>query len=359
MLADDMRVLVLKTGALGDVLRTTSILPGLKEVHPDLHLTWVTAPAAKSLVDRHPLVDRVLCVSPKDAPAVAELGRGLEPEEAFGWVLSFDDEEPLCRLASEVQAKRISGAYLDGSGQRVYSDDVEPWFGMGLLSRDGKEAADRRKVENTRSHPQIFADMLGIPMGRPELPLSDQAFTEAHSFAADAQLQKRGLVIGLNTGAGGRWRTKAMDEDQVIALARRLNDELKGQVTFLLLGGPDESRRNGRLFTALSDAGHGVVDAGSTNSLESFAAKVSLCDLLVVSDSMALHIALARSIPLVSFFAPTSAAEIELYGLGEKVISTSPDYCSYRPDADNSSITAERVGDAVLRVLAQRRSATG
>ena len=37
---------------------------------------------------------------------------------------------------------------------------------------------------------------------------------------------------------------------------------------------------------------------------------------------------------------------------GEKVASTSPDYCSYRPDADNSSITPERLVEAALRVLA-------
>ena len=53
----------------------------------------------------------------------------------------------------------------------------------------------------------------------------------------------------------------------------------------------------------------------------------------------------------MAFFAPTSAAEIELYGLGEKVASTAPDYCSYRADADNASITAERLCAAVLRVL--------
>ena len=53
----------------------------------------------------------------------------------------------------------------------------------------------------------------------------------------------------------------------------------------------------------------------------------------------------------MAFFAPTSAAEIELYGRGEKVVSTAPDYCSYRPDADNRSLTAERLAAAVARVL--------
>jgi heptosyltransferase-2 len=52
---------------------------------------------------------------------------------------------------------------------------------------------------------------------------------------------------------------------------------------------------------------------------------------------------------VVAFFAPTSAAEIELYGRGEKVQSTAPDACSYRPDADNATLTVERLAPAVLR----------
>ena len=67
----------------------------------------------------------------------------------------------------------------------------------------------------------------------------------------------------------------------------------------------------------------------------------------------------ALGVPLVSFFAPTSAAEIELYDLGEKVVSTASDACSYRPDADNRSITPERLADAALRELARRLPRTG
>jgi hypothetical protein len=55
---------------------------------------------------------------------------------------------------------------------------------------------------------------------------------------------------------------------------------------------------------------------------------------------------------MVTFFAPTSAAEIDLFGLGEKVASTSADYCSYRAEVDRSTITVERLVAASLRVLA-------
>jgi heptosyltransferase II len=97
------------------------------------------------------------------------------------------------------------------------------------------------------------------------------------------------------------------------------------------------------------------VDAGVDNALLDFAALVRLCDVVLTSDSLALHVALARDVRAVAFFAPTSAAEIEMFGLGEKVVSTAPDACSYRPDADTSSLTPERIASAVVRQLGERR----
>jgi heptosyltransferase-2 len=120
----------------------------------------------------------------------------------------------------------------------------------------------------------------------------------------------------------------------------------------VVFGGSDERRRNFELVRLLTGRVR-VVDAGVDNALLDFAALVGRCDLLLTSDSLALHVALARAVRVVAFFAPTSAAEIELYGLGEKVVSTAPDACSYRPDADTSTLTTERIAGAVLRQLEQ------
>ena len=351
------RILIIKTGALGDVLRTTSILPGLHQRFPDTQVTWLTAPAALPLVERHPGVERSLTVDPKDTSGVKAVSKQLA-EERFEWVLSLDDEEPLCALASAQNCVRLSGAFLDENGEREYSEDVAEWFDMGLLSHLGKTEADRKKVSNQRSHPQIYADMFGIDLGQPELPLMQGELDGAEKFYSSSGLGEKGVVIGLNTGAGGRWSSKTMPVHEVVRLIAYLTRSLASQVHFLVLGGGAESDRNSEIVMRSQGLGETVhvVDGGSNNELGQFAALVDRVDLLVTSDSLALHLAIARRRPMVSFFAPTSAAEIEQYGLGEKVISTSADYCSYQKDADNSSITAERVGEAALRVLGTRVS---
>jgi heptosyltransferase-2 len=349
-------VLIQKTAALGDVLRTTSILPGLAATVPGARITWLTAPGAVDLVRTHPLVHAVETVDVRDRADVERAAARLARTE-WTRVISLDDEEPLCALASRLRTAQLSGAFLDARGRRAYTPDVAPWFDMGLLSVHGKAEADRRKVQNTKSHPQIYAEMLGIPMGRPRLELTAEARDFGRGFARRHALAQRRPVIGLNTGAGGRWTSKQLPVERTVELARYLAERLPAGTTFVVLGGDSEAERNARILDGLARAGLGAraVDAGTANPLLDFAAIVGQCDLLITSDSLALHLAVALDVPLVAFFAPTSAAEIELYGLGRKVSSTAPDACSYRTDADTRSLTAERLGGAALAVLARGR----
>ncbi|MCX7610459.1 MAG: lipopolysaccharide heptosyltransferase family protein, partial [Ignavibacterium sp.] len=54
------KILIIKLDAVGDVLRTTSILPGLKEKYPQGHITWLTRENAKEIFYNNNFVDRVL-----------------------------------------------------------------------------------------------------------------------------------------------------------------------------------------------------------------------------------------------------------------------------------------------------------
>jgi heptosyltransferase-2 len=346
------QIVILKTAALGDVLRTTSILPGLHARYRDCRVTWVTSRAAIDLVRTHPLIAAVETVDVA-SPSSVEAVRKKLATTRWTRVISLDDEVPLCALASSLGTEKLSGAHTAEDGQRAYTADVAPWFDMGLLSTFGKEIADRLKIANTKSHPAIYAEMLGVPMGKPALALPDEALAFATSFAARHRLHENGPLVGLNTGAGGRWSSKQLSVERTVELAGALHTELGGRVTFLVMGGESEVARNRAIVEGLArwPVPLRFAHAGCDNALLPFAALVAECDLLVTSDSLALHIAIAEGVRVVAFFAPTSAAEIELYGLGEKVASTAADYCSYKPDADNSTITVERLRDAALRQL--------
>ncbi len=323
-----MHIALIKTGALGDVVRTTALLPGFLRVAPDLDLTWITAPGARRLVDGLPEVARTVTI---DEPPDAAWRR-----EHYDWVISLDDGHEECALASSLSADRLSGGYLGPDGRRLYTPDVEPWFGMGILrpaDRGGLGAANELKKVNTKTVATLLYECLGLPLplGRTSLPLTDADREMARSWLSHSGPKGSGSRVGMNTGAGGRWRFKSWGEGQTALLARRLHDEHGARV--LVLGGEAEKDRN-LAIAAEADRPGRVVAGPEGLDLMEFAALIEATDLLVTSDSLALHLGVASGRPVVSFFGPTSADEIEIYGHGEKVVTPLDCRCCYLKDCD-------------------------
>ena len=50
------RILIVKLDAMGDVLRSTALLPPLAEVHPHAAVTWITKKESVPLLQRNPYV---------------------------------------------------------------------------------------------------------------------------------------------------------------------------------------------------------------------------------------------------------------------------------------------------------------
>jgi ADP-heptose:LPS heptosyltransferase len=105
-----------------------------------------------------------------------------------------------------------------------------------------------------------------------------------------------------------------------------------------------------------TNSGVPLVDGGCANPVRHFAALVAACTLVITGDTLAMHLALALGRRTVVLFGPTSAAEIELYGLGEKVLppmdclSCYKQTCNFVPNCMDL-ITTTVVEAAVVRQL--------
>ena len=54
------RILLIKLDALGDVVRSTALVQGIKNKYPDSQLTWLVKQDAKFFINNNPYVDRCL-----------------------------------------------------------------------------------------------------------------------------------------------------------------------------------------------------------------------------------------------------------------------------------------------------------
>lgn len=313
-----MKILIIKLGAIGDVLRTTSMLPSLREKYPDSNIHWITKKESIPLLENNRHIDKVIIIGEKVI------------DKDFDIIISLDDDIKACKVMSSLNYKKIIGAYIK-DGKIVYTKDSAPWFDMGLISRFGKEKADSLKAKNRETYQKYLFEMLDVKGEKTELPilnLSQKELEFASEFSSKNSLS--GLVIGINTGAGGRWKDKKLSVEKTIRLIDRLNDELDCKI--ILFGGPLEKERNSKIVSSVNSQ---VIDAGCDNTLMEFSSLVNLCDILVTSDSLAMHIGIALKKKVVAFFYPTSPWEIELYGRGEKVIYHGKDLCSYKTECDD------------------------
>ncbi len=330
-MVQNYKILIIKFGALGDVVRTTYILKGLYEKYQNLQIDWLTSNGAFDLLRFNPYINTL---------ATKDFLLSKIKENSYDFVISLDDELEVLQILQDIKTKQIFGAYLkNNSNERVYSQDSKLWFDMGLLSIHGKEKADALKKENQLEHNEIFAKMLGITIDSPLFFNSYILEEQMHRIVSNPKY----FLIGINSGSGGRWESKKLPIEQTIILINHLLDsEINGKKTFIyLLGGVEEQERHRQIISNTSS--ERLKDAGTKNTILEFAAIVRAMDYIITSDSLALHLAIAQRKKNLSFFAPTSADEIGTFGSGVKIISTSSDYCNYAKDADNSSITAERI----------------
>ena len=120
-----MRILVIKLGAIGDVIRTTSILPGLKAKYRNCNIDWVTKKDSFEILKGNHLIDNIYLIN----NSINKL-----KNKKYDLVINLDDDYEACELSAKVNSKGILGSYLKNN-QRMYTQNSSLWFDMVLISR--------------------------------------------------------------------------------------------------------------------------------------------------------------------------------------------------------------------------------
>jgi ADP-heptose:LPS heptosyltransferase len=332
------KILIIKLGAIGDVLRTTPILRGLKRKYPRSSISWLTLKESRDLFKGNSLIKRLFIYGP-DALRRLRL-------ESFDILISLDKEKEATILAGELKAKRKIGFGMDKETGDLIPLNKESLYAFKLGISD-----ELKFKENKKTYPEIIFEMASLKYQNDGyiLNIPDSARAYARCLLSKMGIKNNALIIGLNTGAGSRFANKAWTEEGFLELIRLILAHTPAVP--LLLGGPQEKLRNSRI---LSKSGGLTYDAGCNHSLARFAAIVDLCSLVVSGDTTAMHVAIALQKKVVALFGSTCAQEIELYGRGRKIFSAikcRPCYkkqCGKKINCMNSIKPAE-----VLRAISQ------
>src|SRR3989344_3236614 len=149
-----MNILIIKTGALGDVVRTSFIAQALKDKYKikKPKIFWLTSKSATSFFINNPYVDKIF----------TEENRQDIIKIDFDLVINLEEDIENAKLTSSIKPKRIVGVFLNKNGEIDYTKDSEYWFNTSLISKYGKIKADILKKQNQKSHRQIMSELIGV-----------------------------------------------------------------------------------------------------------------------------------------------------------------------------------------------------
>lgn len=316
------RFLIIKLGAVGDVIRTTPLLRKLVELYPDCEITWITH-------------------TPEILPKVVDVPLKFTHEniltllaDEFDVVFSLDKDRQACALANLVKAKTKKGFKLENGHCAPFDKDAEHKFLVGL--------DDNLSSDNKRTHIDELFEIAGFPYSKEEYLLDKPA----------AKLDIPELkppVVGLNTGHGVRWKTRQWPEEYWFELARLLKKE---GLTVVLLGGEPEHKLNERIAKET-----GVHYFGVFPLLEFFAL-LDRCDVVVALVTMATNAAIGLKKKVILLIGGTPKWEFEFYGKGTALYPTKECECYMQNDClcpkdfCMKTLTPERVFNEVKKWVA-------
>ena len=141
-------ILIIKLDAIGDVLRTTSILHSLKKKYPDSYISWLTKSNAVDLFKNNEFVDKLLMYENSHTISDISLIK-------YDVVINLDPSPVSSSLASFTKAEIKIGFGLNEKGMVYpFNKEAEEWFEMG--------AFDNLKSKNTKTYQHIIHEICSL-----------------------------------------------------------------------------------------------------------------------------------------------------------------------------------------------------
>jgi ADP-heptose:LPS heptosyltransferase len=289
------RVLVIRLGALGDVVRTRFAFQGVRELYPRAQIEWLVEDRAAAALDGTAGLDAVV-----RAPR-ASLGTR-DPLAAL---------RRLRALAAELRARRYDLALDFHSGlksallARASATPIRVGYGRGV-AREGSWRLYTHRVELPRGRVSRFernaalVRFLGgeVPARVPPLALDPEI---ARAFDA-----LPGGRFAIHPGTSASTRYKRWEPARFAEVARRLHERTgrESLVTF----GPVPGEREAAEQVA-ARAGRAALLAPPTPTVHHVLALYRRAALYIGGDSGPMHLASLAGLPVVALFGPTDPVE--------------------------------------------------
>jgi heptosyltransferase-1 len=297
------KILIVRLGAMGDILHALPAVAALRESEPGAEVTWILEPKWRPLVEGSGLVHHVLPANRRDLVSLWI---------AYRWLARWRPD-----LAIDFQGLMKSAviARCSGAAERLgFADQLREEL-AGLFYTRSVAAGPGHVVERNARLLGLAPAAAPLPPGLEEGTLPNGPFVLAAPFAG--------------------WTAKQWPAERYSALARRL------PVPLVLNVAPGQPTPEGTLR--------------HESSLEGLIHATRRATAVLGLDSGPMHLAAALGKPGVALFGPTDPARNGPHGGTIRVLRDPQALTSYKRDNTISpameAISVDQVTEALLEVL--------
>ncbi|HEV8336461.1 MAG TPA: glycosyltransferase family 9 protein [Candidatus Polarisedimenticolia bacterium] len=342
-------ILMVRLGAVGDVVRTLPCLARLREAAPRARIAWVVEPPSSPLLPVRPWLDQVF-VFPRDrlkpADIVRNPGRALTALQDFrAGLRAFR-----ARISVDFQgtAKSSAIALLAGAPERLGFDRSGSREGSFLLSNLRVKPSSPRL---NRVHKNLeLISLLAAETAGLRFPYRDGGPSErVEKFLRP--LSGRTLVA-VHPGTSRRQRHKQWPAERYGQIAASLAHE--GCLPILTWGPGEED-----LIEIVQSRSRASAVPTPSLDVDEMRQVIARCRLFVGGDTGPMHLAWSQGVPVVALFGSTDPSINGPLGEGHQVLAPAWEISSTSfPSRGDASavqrISVDRVRSAIVEALSRR-----
>ncbi len=281
-------ILIVRLGALGDIVHAMPVAAALRARFPDARIDWVVDERHRELLELVSVVDRQIVLRTRSAGLLrrmTELRRTLMRE-------SYD-------IAIDVQGLLKSAVVARLSGARRVLGFTPPQLREQAARVFYTETHDPGDTAHVIEKNLTLAASLGADVSRIRFPLVFSASAALDAIRDRPALAGETPFVVLNPGAA--WPNKRWPPDRFGAIAQWLRRE-RGLSSVVTWGPGDEA-----MAAAVVDGSAGAAELAPSTSIADLIAIMREAALVVSGDTGPVHLAAAVGTPIVGIYGPTDA----------------------------------------------------
>ena len=320
----NFRLLVVRLGAMGDILHALPAVTALRMAHPDWVIDWVVEPRWRALLSANQATEMNIGSRVEELSSLQPLANRLHFAPTRDWrnaPLSRQTWQEVKTLRKALQADGYD-AILDLQGavrsavlgrmtnsRRLIGEDAPREWAARWVFTERVETQGAHMIEQDIELASAVAGDDLKPMA-PLLPVNPAAESWADAVMAGAGSGKEQPAVLVNPGAG--WGAKRWPVERYAAVAREL--VLRGMRVFVNVGPGEED-----LAEPISGATGGAATPVSC-SVEQLIALTRRIQLAIAGDTGPLHLACALGRPVVGIYGPTDPSRNGPFGCPFRVL---------------------------------------